>query len=532
VTPLQEVTWHATDAVSLISTDVQASQNHGEENIMATKKQARRPLEGSERTIPEGARRVRDAHPDSPVDVTLVLRRRSGAGGSGRTANITGRAEFASRFGADPQDVARIEDFAHAHGLAVTSVDLAARSVGLAGTVAQMNAAFDVDLGRYQLGRETFRGREGRVNIPADIAPTVRAVLGLDNRRQAKPHVRTVRPEVAATGYTPPQVAQRYDFPTDVDGSGQTVAVIELGGGYQADDLDTYFRELGLRTPRITAVSVDGARNTPGIDSDADAEVALDVEVLGAIAQGADLAVYFASPASNGFYNAIAAALHDTQRQPSVISISWGGPEAAWTEQAMTVYDELLADATNLGVTVYAASGDAGAKDGMPPGNHVDFPASSPHVVGCGGTTLTTTSETVWNELPTGGATGGGVSQFFPLPSYQRNVRVPDGHRGVPDVAGDADPSTGYRVRVDGQNTVIGGTSAVAPLWAALTALINQKIGHPVGAPHDTLYTQASAKAFHDITTGNNDGYTASPGWDPCTGLGTPDGAKIAQLVS
>ncbi|MGW1679627.1 S53 family peptidase [Saccharopolyspora sp. NPDC002376] len=492
------------------------------------KKQARQLLEGSERKVPEGARRVRDAHPDSPVDVTVVLRRREEASTSER---IKDRAEFTSRRGADPQDVARIEEFAHAHGLAVTSVNQAARSIGLSGTVAQMNAAFDVDLGHYQSAGETFRGREGRIGLPTDIAPAVRAVLGLDNRQQAKPHMRTVRPEVAAQAYAPQEVAKHYDFPTDVDGSGQTVAVIELAGGYEPDDLDTYFRNLKLRTPRITAVSVDGGRNLPGVDPDADGEVALDIEVIGAIAQGCDLAVYFSFQTTNGFYNAIAAAVHDAQRNPSVISISWGGPEPVWTPQAMTAYDELFADAAALGITVYAASGDEGAQDGLPSGKNVDFPASSPHVVGCGGTTMTATSETVWNELPGGGATGGGVSQLFSLPTYQQNVGVPDGFRGVPDVAGDADPSTGYRVRVNGQDTVIGGTSAVAPLWAALTALINQKLGHPIGDLHDALYAKSAAKAFNDITTGDNDGYEAGPGWDPCTGLGTPDGRKVAALL-
>lgn len=511
---------------------------------MATKRQTRQQLAGSERKVPEGARRVRDAHPDSPVEVTLVLRRRTetGAANQGskgkrtsakgaKTTSLTDRAEFASQFGADPQDIARVEDFAHTHGLTVTAVNPAARSMRLAGTVSQMNAAFEVDLGHYQMERETFRGREGRISLPADLAPAVRAVLGLDNRRQAKPHSRWVRPEVSARAYSPQEVAQHYHFPTDANGSGQCIAIIELGGGYQPHDLNTYFRNLRLSTPRITAVSVGGARNLPGVDTDADGEVALDIEVIGAIAQGAELAVYFGSQASDGFYNAIAAALHDTMRRPSIISISWGGPEAAWTEQAMTAYDELFADAAALGVTVYAASGDQGAKDGLSEGTNVDFPASSPHVVGCGGTTLTTESETVWNELPAGGATGGGVSRFFPLPAYQQAAGVPDGHRGVPDVAGDADPATGYRVRVNGQDTVIGGTSAVAPLWAALTALINQKIGQSVGDLHEKLYAKTAAQAFHDITMGNNDGYSAGRGWDPCTGLGSPDGLKLAEVV-
>jgi kumamolisin len=334
-------------------------------------------------------------------------------------------------------------------------------------------------------------------------------------------------------------LAQRYAFPTDADGSGQTVALIELGGGYQASDLATYFRNQGLRTPQVAAVSVDGAGNAPG--SADDAEVALDIEVVGAVAQGAAIAVYFAPNTTRGFYDAIAAAMHDQEHKPSVVSISWGGPEETWTAQAMVAFDALFADAATLGITVFGAAGDSGASDGFYDGaNHVDFPASSPHVVGCGGTTLTDSDETVWNELQSGhGATGGGVSRYFDLPDYQRNAHVPlnpvhNPGRGVPDVAGDADPLTGYVVRVDGQEMVIGGTSAVAPLWAGLIAIANQKIGHRVGALHDALYNHAaSSGAFNDIVTGGIDGgLTARPGWDPCTGLGTPWGDKLVAALT
>jgi kumamolisin len=184
-------------------------------------------------------------------------------------------------------------------------------------------------------------------------------------------------------------------------------------------------------------------------------------------------------------------------------------------------------------VTVYAAAGDNGASDGVT-GVNVDFPASSPHVVGCGGTTLTAADEVVWNGKAGGGATGGGVSVHFGLPGYQAGAGVPVGPggqpgRGVPDVAGDADPLTGYAVRVDGKDEVIGGTSAVAPLWAGLTLLANQLNGAAAGAPHDRFY--ANPSAFRDITAGDNNGYQAGPGWDPCTGLGSPQGTRIVQVL-
>lgn len=515
---------------------------------MATEQSAQ-PIPGSRRAAASGARRLRDARPDASVEVSVVLRRRQDATALPVSGPAMERSELAARVGADPSDVDAVEEFAHEHGLTVTGIDIGARSVGLAGSVAQMNDAFGVDLGEYQHDDGSYRGREGEISLPAALAPVVRAVLGLDDRPQARAHFRIAGPAGAADGqglaahaatqgYPPQEVARRYAFPTDADGTGQTVAVIELGGGFRRHDLTTYFAGQGLRMPRINAVSVDGAHNSPG--EDADGEVALDIEVIGAIAQGARQAVYFGPNTTRGFYDAIAKAVHDTRRTPSVVSISWGGPETSWTDQAMDVYDALFADAAALGVTIFCASGDDGSTDRVTDGaDHVDFPASSPHVIGCGGTRLTDTDETTWNELSSGhGATGGGVSRHFGQPAYQSSAGIPDNPdhkpgRGVPDVAGDADPMTGYLIRVDGQDMIIGGTSAVAPLWAALTAIANAKNGRPAGDLHDLLYGQAlTAGGFRDITTGDNGGYAAGPGWDACTGLGSPVGDKLVAALA
>ena len=450
------------------------------------------------------------------------------------------RAEDRPGAPADHADIDKIERFAHDHGLAVTSVSPQARSVGLTGTVDQMDAAFGVKLGEYQREGLRYRGREGDVKVPDDLADVVVGVLGLDDRPQARAHFRyatngkggAVEARVPVSGYPPQDVAKRYGFPSGVDGTGQTVAVIELGGGYRGADLRAYFKEQGIAMPVVTAVSVDGAKNSPG--DDADGEVMLDIEVIGAVAPGARIAVYFAPNTTRGFYDAVAAALHDNRRTPSVISISWGQNEAGWTAQAMDSYDALFADAAALGVTVYAAAGDDGAADNGD-GLNVDFPASSPHVVACGGTTLSAEDEVVWNETASGhGATGGGVSVHFGLPKYQTAAKVPKNPkgkpgRGVPDVSGDADPLTGYRVRVDGRDTVIGGTSAVAPLWAGLTALANQGNTQPAGDPHERLY--AHREVFVDIVNGDNGGYHAGPGWDPCTGLGRPKGVEVAHVL-
>ncbi len=288
----------------------------------------------------------------------------------------------------------------------------------------------------------------------------------------------------------------------------------------------------------MVAVPVDGGKNAPTNPNGADSEVMLDIEVAAGIAPAAKIAVYFTPNTDQGFLDALTTAVHDTTNHPSVISISWGGPESSWTQQAMTAFDDACQSAAALGVTITVACGDNGSTDGVSDGsNHVDFPASSPHVLACGGTKITVsgttlTNEVVWNDdAQNGGATGGGVSAVFALPTWQENAKVPaasgSGGRGLPDVAGDAAPATGYSIQVDGETEVVGGTSAVAPLWAGLIALLNQKLGKPVGFLNPQIYPLLGSPAFRDITQGNNGAYKAGPGWDACTGLGSPVGTSL-----
>jgi kumamolisin len=322
------------------------------------------------------------------------------------------------------------------------------------------------------------------------------------------------------------------------------VALVELGGGFRPADLQTYFAGLGLRSVAVTAVAVDGAANAPTGSADGpDGEVMLDIEVVGAIAPAARIVAYFAPNTDAGFLDAVTTAIHDTTHAPSVISISWGGAESTWTSQALTAMSSAFEAAAMMGITVCVASGDNGSSDGVAGGgNHVDFPASSPFALACGGTSLKASgqaieSETVWNDGSAGGASGGGVSSFFATPAWQERLHatsstgavVPLSMRGVPDVAGDADPETGYGVRIDGSDTVIGGTSAVAPLWAALVARINQINGKPAGFVNPALY--ANPQGLRDVTQGNNGAYAATAGWDACTGLGTPDGTVLVTSI-
>lgn len=481
-----------------------------------------------------------------PIDVTVVMRRR----GTHPTPAAwphkppCKREEFDAQWGADPADAEKIRGFAQQHGLTETGCELHRRVMHLRGTPQQLQQAFGVQLGSYQMpdGGPIKRGCHGKPTLPSDISSSVVAVLGLDQRPVARPHFRRLAAAAAATSYTPLQVGELYGFPSTADGTGQTVAIIELGGGYTASDFTQYMQSLGItKIPKVEVVSVAGGTSQPG--GDADGEVMLDVEVIGALAQGASIAVYFAPNTDQGFYEAISQAAHDSARNPSVISISWGGPEDSWASTTLAAMESALQDAVTLGVTVTAASGDSGSTDGESDGQqHVDYPSSSAYVLACGGTKLIgsgskVSSEVVWNELAKNeGATGGGVSASFALPSWQASTKVPGGAkgssgRGVPDVAGNADPETGYQVRVGGQDQVIGGTSAVAPLWAALIARFNQQLGQNVGDVHEALYG-IGTKAFHDITKGNNGAFKAASGWDACTGWGSPKGQALLTALS
>ncbi len=528
-------------------------------------------LNGSEKGALARARAIGPADLHERLEVSVIVRPQAGDLLEERVSRLTradrsgsplSREDFAAAHGASTTDLAAVKAFAHLHGLSVVQEHAARRTVVLSGTVARFSQAFGVELRRYEYPGGTYRGREGVIQIPEELGPIIKAVLGLDNRPQARPHFRirpprrsrdsksspspqssSARASAAAVSYPPTQLAAMYDFPRRT-AQGECVAIIELGGGFRPQDLETYFAGLGVIAPAVTAVSVDHGANQPtGDPNGPDGEVMLDIEVVGAVAAGASIAVYFAPNTDAGFLDAVTTAMHDTVHKPSVISISWGGPESAWTSQAMTAMDQAFQAAAALGITVCAASGDGGSSDGTSGGaSHVDFPASSPFALGCGGTSLRAArgqiaSEVVWNDGATDGAGGGGVSAFFPVPSWQQGlaattsagVRNALSGRGVPDVAGDADPQTGYDVRIDGTDTVIGGTSAVAPLWAGLVALANALNGRAAGYLNPLLY--AHPTALRDITEGNNGAFEAAVGWDACTGLGSPIGQQVAKVM-
>jgi kumamolisin len=303
--------------------------------------------------------------------------------------------------------------------------------------------------------------------------------------------------------------------------------------------------------PAVTHVSVGKGRNAFGADARGDKEVSLDVQVLAGVAPEARLAIYFTENNETGLADSVTEAIHDPTHRPSVIVITWGEPEVSWSSAerraARTALDAALTDAVRLGITVVAAAGDDLATDRIADNKaHVDYPASSPYVLGCGGTRITLdasataiTDEVVWNDGLRG--TGGGISDFFLVPEFQKSAQVPpsvnDGRlgRGVPDVAAAASETNGYRIFLRGSETTTGGTSAAAPLWGAFIALLNTQRGKSLGFINPTLYRDPGL--LRPIVSGDNAifgiGYEAGPGWSACTGLGTPKGpAIIASLTA
>jgi len=343
-----------------------------------------------------------------------------------------------------------------------------------------------------------------------------------------------------AAPWSVPALCTAYDWPTNLSGGG-VIAIVELGGGWVQSDMTAFFQSMNQPSPSITDVSVDGTTNSPnqsvGSADDPDYEVALDIQVAAAAyyaatGKAATIRMYW----SQDIGTAVQKAASDGC---DVCTISWGADESSWGTTAAQQMETTAQSATAAGMVVFAAAGDNDSSDGGSSSANVDCPASCPHVIGCGGTLKTKTSETVWNDDPgqsDGEGTGGGYSTIFPAQSWQigapastaakRTRAEPGTGRMVPDVTGNADPNSGYEIYVHGASTVVGGTSAVAPLYAGLFASFGTKLGFVT----PTLWQNQTA--FTDITQGNNGAYSATIGPDPCSGIGAPIGNKIAALFT
>lgn len=516
------------------------------------------PIPGSEHPVLDGAIAVGKPQPEQTIEVELHLRRRCAAHevpdvevlGSlmPNEREYVSPEEFEAAYGACPEDIHRVMEFAGKAGLHLGAVCPRKRTVKLSGTVTAINAAFGVKLEHFRVEDRTHLGHLGPAHVPAALEEIVLAVLGLDDVELAAPSHRAAAHDPAlikalARAFTVPEIAELYQFPKGLRGRGQCIGIIELGGGFVAEDLQRYFDEMDLPMPEVASVSVDGRENKPGIDAEADKETALDIEVVGSIVPEAKIVVYFAPNTQKGFVDAFKTMIFDVAHNPSVISLSWGGPEELWTERTRTAMQDAFHDAALRGISICVDSGDLGAYDGRK-NLTINFPPDIPTALACGGTRLTAANgkimeEVVWDELKSKGqGSGGGVSRFFRRPGYQEAAGVPPAlggfvGRGMPDVAGNADPRTGYLIRARGEWIVMGGTSAVAPLWAALITQINEALNARSGFINPLLYTLATRNEgmLHSIKRGGNGHYDARAGWDACTGLGSPNGTKILRAL-
>ncbi len=526
-----------------------------------------------------GEHQISATDPASEVQITLLLRRRQelpdlhssfGSKPLHERKHLTHDA-LTAEHGASPEDIAAVERFARHHHLTISDTDPHLRTVALKGSAAALEQAFDVKLVEMQHGRGKFRATTKTASVPTELSGIVCNVLGLNTRpcarRPAIHHKESNKPF-----WTVRELADAYSFPANLDAHKQTIALIELGGGYHHADLRQFFESIDRPMPSVRVISIDGMHNSPAppeqikqflevvegkrklsdLPSDVLAaaqctvEVTMDIELAGAFAPGAEIVVYMAPANEQGIYNAISRAIGDKDHLPSALSISWGEPETDVSPAYLHSVDEVLRDAAMLGVTVCTSSGDEGALDASTDGHPVvNFPSSRPHVLSCGGSTIqkvtgNSVHEAAWNGTLHGihGATGGGVSRKFKTPAWQHGHDVPasptgTAGRGVPDVAGPADPHRGCQIIVGGHSCSSAGTSAVAPLWAALIACINAKLGVRSGFITPLLYQLSkpgakTKKPLRDITAGNNGFYEARPGWDACTGLGSP---IVDQLI-
>lgn len=449
--------------------------------------------------------------------------------------------EYNERFGADPAAMKRLAKFARDNGLQIVETESDSGKVVLKGTVGKFNDAFKIQLDDFKGPLGPTRERQGAVSVPVEMAGDIQGVFGLEQHVAAHSNVIRLpddgfRPH-ASVGYMPQDVAKAYEFPEESHGAKQGVAIVEFAGGLDLRDNATYYKDHGLKVPNITLVGVDGAQSKVG--ATADDEVALDSQVIGTVAPDAKQMIIFAPNSDQGFVDAITRATFSRPGETpnSAISISWGAPESQWSAQAIDNLHLAFKKAALKGISVFAATGDKGAKNGTDKFT-ADYPAGDPFVTATGGTELHLDGNGGVSSEATWGDSGGGISEINKVPDFQNEVKLPpnaNGNnvvgRGVPDVAGNAAPITGYRIRVHGFETTMGGTSAVAPLYAALVMRMNGALGESAGYLNPFIYRNAKTGIFSDMVEGNNGGYDATPGWDAATGWGRINGKKMLEAL-
>ncbi|HEX3092868.1 MAG TPA: S53 family peptidase [Candidatus Angelobacter sp.] len=524
-------------------------------------------LADSARPAKASAKRLRNANPDSPVEITVNIRSRGVPDANHLPQRALTPEQYAAQYGASEEDVQKVRNVLESYGIKVDGVSQATGSIRASGTVAAMEAAFSPNLGIYQSDDQgEYRGREGELSIPAELQGIVTGVFGLDQRRVAR------RRHVAASTHLKPlssvDLEKRYNFPPGA-AENQHIGIAEFGGGVFPDEVSKFCQKQGRPVPSVKIVPVNLQALTPAEISHLPAqqqkdaveisvEVMMDIEIIAGLCSQGNISVYFATFDQKGWVDLLDKVIAD---RPVTLSVSWGAPEDSsdWSTAARKAINQRLAAAAAQGITICISSGDDGSGDELADGRaHVDFPSSSPFVLSVGGTMLVhhgnTTVEQTWHQgtgvrATGGGATGGGVSVFFARPQWQ-NVQVQSLNPGsidgriIPDVAALAGPPFYLLVLPDGTDNN-GGTSASAPLWASLIARLNAKMPPDKQQRFLTplLYQagpngKSRGTTCQDITMGNNTsspqpgvGYQARPGFDAVTGWGTPNGTALLAVL-
>ncbi len=486
------------------------------------------PIAGTHRNVWPDATAVAELA-DGDTLLTAWLRpRKGGELDAARARQLAGtpparrayasRAELARETDADQNDVEMLKAYCAKMGVDVVGTHW--RSVTLSGPIAKLVEVFGATASIYELpDKRRFRHRSDSLHAPSDIAALLRGPFGIHQWPRSHA-IGTLQ------GHTTPlsanDVAARYEFP-EGDGSGQTVGIVQLRGEFKPDDFTQCMAAQGVTAKVPIVKRIDDAELAHAEETEKDVESAIDTQIVGALAPGAQIVVYAAPDDERGVLDAIRAAIFDDDNRPSILSISFGFPEQLWTPVALTILDELFTAAALLGVSVFCAAGDNGAELDAAGKPHVLAPASSPFANASGGTQLVAnangTAEVAWPK------TGGGFSESFDAAPWQSAAGP---RRGVPDFAAQVMP--GYAIVFDGATLAAGGTSAAAPMWSALVARVNQRLGAPSGFFAPLVYARA-ATLFRDVTSGGNDRYQSAAGWNPCTGLGVPIGTAIDAML-
>ncbi|HEY6121803.1 MAG TPA: S53 family peptidase [Pyrinomonadaceae bacterium] len=523
-------------------------------------------LAGTQRLHKPERQRLATVRGNKLITVTVTLRGKSPVKPSPlgvpvrRVKHLT-TAEANRSFSHTAKDEAAVRRFADAYDLHYNGS--ATGSIQLRGAAKQLGRAFGVTLCHYNESKydSKYHGHDEEVTLPAYLKNIVTGVFGLDSHPVA--HRPCLTHRMSAQGIPPPPVtsqtrepaefARLYNFPVSHMGAGQSLGLLEFGGGFRRHELNSYFTSLGAAIPRVIVKEIAPGSNRPRGKRgtlNSDTEVYMDLELVASLAPRATIVAYFGENTEQGWIRTLQAAILDPRHDLSVISISWGEAEEDWSPQATVEIDKLFQLAALRGITICCSSGDNGISELTGQRFTVAFPASSPHVLACGGTRLEVKqsgqrSETVWNQWRQFKlASGGGVSKIFALPLYQKNSNVPSRAsngtrgRGIPDVAANASSDTGYLIVADKTRMSMGGTSAAAPLWAALIVRLDEALGIKLGFLTPLLYAmkESGADAVFDIVKGFNgptrtQGYRARHGWDACTGLGSPHGEEILEWL-